>query len=184
GITLATAVMYLRVLVIVSVFNLALAKELAPALLTLGIAGLITGIVLYRLAPPSPKSTEDRAPVVQRNPLELGTAAVFTGLFVIISLVSTWVGAEFGQSGILALAAVVGISDIDPFVLNLAQGGVADLSPSVAAAAILVATASNNLLKAGYAAAFAGWRASLPAVTALAALAALTLLAAFLIGRS
>jgi uncharacterized membrane protein (DUF4010 family) len=122
--------------------------------------------------------------VVQRNPLELGTAAVFTGLFVIISLVSTWVGAEFGQSGILALAAVVGISDIDPFVLNLAQGGVADLSPSVAAAAILVATASNNLLKAGYAAAFAGWRASLPAVTALAALAALTLLAAFLIGRS
>jgi uncharacterized membrane protein (DUF4010 family) len=184
GITLATAVMYLRVLVIVSVFNLALAKELAPALLTLGIAGLITGIVLYRLAPPSRKSTEDRAPVVQRNPLELGTAAVFTGLFVIISLVSTWVGAEFGQSGILALAAVVGISDIDPFVLNLAQGGVADLSPSVAAAAILVATASNNLLKAGYAAAFAGWRASLPAVTALAALAALTLLAAFLIGRS
>jgi uncharacterized membrane protein (DUF4010 family) len=183
GITLATAVMYLRVLVIVAVFNFALAKVLAPALLALGIAGLIAGAVQVRLAPSSRKSAEDRAPAVQRNPLELGTAAVFTGLFVVISLVSSWVGTEFGQSGILALAAVVGVSDIDPFVLNLAQGGVADLSPSVAAAAILVATASNNLLKAGYAAAFAGWRASLPAVVALAVLAALTVIAAFLVGR-
>src|SRR5260370_4783901 len=75
GITLATAVMYLRVLVIVSVFNLALAKELAPALLTLGIAGLITGIVLYRLAPPSRKSPDGRGPLVQRNPPQPGTAA-------------------------------------------------------------------------------------------------------------
>jgi uncharacterized membrane protein (DUF4010 family) len=183
GITLATAVMYLRVLVIVAVFNFALAKVLAPALLTLGIAGLIAGAVQFRLAPSSRRSAEDRAPTVQRNPLELGTAAVFTGLFVVISLVSSWVGTEFGQSGILALAAVVGVSDIDPFVLNLAQGGVADLSPSVAATAILVATASNNLLKATYAAVFAGWRASLPAVVALGVLAALTVVAAFLVGR-
>ena len=183
GITLATAVMYLRVLVIVSVFNLALAKELAPALAALGVAGLITGVVQYWLAPPMRRPAEDHAPMPQRNPLELGTAAIFTGLFVVISLVSTWVGAEFGRSGILALAAVVGVSDIDPFVLNLAQGGVADLSPSVAAAAILVATASNNLLKASYAAVFAGWRASLPAVVALGVLAALTVAAAFLVGR-
>jgi uncharacterized membrane protein (DUF4010 family) len=183
GITLATAVMYLRVLVIVSVFNLPLAKELAPALAGLGIAGLVVGIVQYRYAAPSRKSGGDRAPTEQRNPLELGTAAIFTGLFVVISLVSTWVGAEFGRSGILALAAVVGIADIDPFVLNLAQGGVADLSPSVAAAAILVATASNNLLKATYAAVFAGWRLSFPAVASLTSLAALTIIAAFLVGR-
>jgi uncharacterized membrane protein (DUF4010 family) len=183
GITLATAVMYLRVLAIVSVFNLPLAKELAPALAGLGIAGLVVGIVQYRYAAPSRKSGGDRAPTEQRNPLELGTAAIFTGLFVVISLVSTWVGAEFGRSGILALAAVVGIADIDPFVLNLAQGGVADLSPSVAAAAILVATASNNLLKATYAAVFAGWRLSFPAVASLTSLAALTIIAAFLVGR-
>jgi len=183
GITLATAVMYLRVLVIVSVFNLPLAKELAPALAVLGVVGLITGAVQYRYAAPSEKSPEDRAPSEQRNPLELGTAGVFTGLFVVISLVSTWVGAEFGRSGIFALAAVVGIADIDPFVLNLAQGGVADLSSSVAAAAILVATASNNLLKASYALVFAGWRASLPAAAVLTVLAALTVAAALLIGR-
>ncbi|HEV3177872.1 MAG TPA: DUF4010 domain-containing protein [Stellaceae bacterium] len=183
GITLATAVMYLRVLVIVSVFNLPLAKELAPALASLGLVGLITGTMQYRHAAPARKSAEDRAPTEQRNPLELGTAALFAVLFLIITLVSTWVGSEFGQSGIFVLAAVVGIADIDPFVLNLAQGGVVDLSPTVAAAAILVATASNNLLKATYAAAFAGWRISFPAVASLTSLAALTVVAAFLVGR-
>jgi uncharacterized membrane protein (DUF4010 family) len=183
GITLATAVMYLRVLVIVSVFNLLLAKELAPALASLGLVGLITGTMQYRHAAPARKSAEDRAPTEQRNPLELGTAALFAVLFLIITLVSTWVGSEFGQSGIFVLAAVVGIADIDPFVLNLAQGGVVDLSPTVAAAAILVATASNNLLKATYAAAFAGWRISFPAVASLTSLAALTVVAAFLVGR-
>ena len=183
GITLATAVMYLRVLVIVSVFNLSLAKELAPALLALGVAGLITGTVQYRAATPARKSAEDRAPTEQRNPLELGTAAIFAVLFLIITLVSTWVGSEFGKSGIFVLAAVVGVADIDPFVLNLAQGGVADLSVSVAAAAILVSTASNNLLKASYAAGFAGLRIAFPAVASLTTLAGLTLVAAFLVGR-
>ena len=183
GITLATAVMYLRVLVIVSVFNTSLAKELAPPLTALGIAGLITGTIQYRAATPGRKSPGDRVPTQQRNPLELGTAAIFAVLFLIITLVSAWVSSEFGRSGIFVLAAVVGIADIDPFVLNLAQGGVADLSASVAAAAILVSTASNNLLKASYAAGFAGFRIAFPAVASLTTLAVLTVVAAVLVGR-
>ncbi len=183
GITLATSVMYLRVLIVVSVFNLELAKELAPALASLGVVGLITGTIQYRSAAPTKKSPEDRAPAQQRNPLELVTAAIFAVLFLIITLVSTWVGSEFGRSGILVLAALVGIADIDPFVLNLAQGGVADLSLSLAAAAILVSTASNNMLKASYAAGFAGFRIAFPALASLTTLAALTIAAAFLVGR-
>ncbi len=183
GITLATSVMYLRVLIVVSVFNLELAKELAPALASLGVVGLVTGTIQYLSAAPARKSPEDRAPTPQRNPLELVTAAIFAVLFLIITLVSTWVGSEFGRSGILVLAALVGIADIDPFVLNLAQGGVADLSLSLAAAAILVSTASNNMLKASYAAGFAGFRIAFPALASLTTLAALTIAAAFLVGR-
>lgn len=69
------------------------------------------------------------------------------------------------------LAAIVGVTDIDPFVLSLAQGVAAPLSAKGAAAAVLIATASNNLLKAGYTGAFAGARAALPAMGALLALA-------------
>ncbi|HXF35321.1 MAG TPA: DUF4010 domain-containing protein, partial [Candidatus Acidoferrales bacterium] len=67
--------------------------------------------------------------------------------------------------------AAVGVADIDPFVLNLAQGGAAGLSAGVVAATILIAASSNNLLKAVYAASFAGWRASIPSVVALVLLA-------------
>jgi len=47
----------------------------------------------------------------------------------------------------------------------------APLSAQGAATAVLIATASNNLLKAGYTGAFAGFRAALPATAALVALA-------------
>ena len=56
--------------------------------------------------------------------------------------------------GIYSLAAIVGITDIDPFVLNLAQGGASGMSNGALAAAILIAASSNNILKAIYAAGF------------------------------
>jgi uncharacterized membrane protein (DUF4010 family) len=171
GITLATGIMYLRVLIVVAVFNLALAKSLLAPLVALSLAGLAVAGLQYRFdasgAPGGPKPM-----AANRNPLELGPAALFAALFVAISVVSTWVIANFGISGIYALAAVVGVTDIDPFVLNLAQGGITGASHAALAAAILIAASSNNLLKAGYAVSFAGWRGAGPSAAALVALAA------------
>jgi uncharacterized membrane protein (DUF4010 family) len=103
--------------------------------------------------------------------LELTTAAIFAGAFVLISLATAWVKSQFGSSGLYLLAAAVGVADIDPFVLNLAQGGGAESRPAVLVAAVLIAASSNNLLKAGYAAVLAGWRSSRAAVAALILLA-------------
>jgi uncharacterized membrane protein (DUF4010 family) len=69
-------------------------------------------------------------------------------LFVLTSLLSTWATKEFGVTGVYSLAAIIGVTDIDPFVLNLAQGGTSGLSAGAVAAAIIIATSSNNLLKA------------------------------------
>ena len=88
-------------------------------------------------------------------------------LFIVISLVSTWVATEYGTAGTYALAAVAGFADIDPFVLNLAQGGTSGISGGAAAAAIVIAASSNNLLKAGYASVFAGGRATATSAVAL-----------------
>ena len=52
---------------------------------------------------------------MSENPLELGAASIFAALFILTSLLSTWVKTEFGPAGIYSLAAVVGITDIDPF---------------------------------------------------------------------
>lgn len=155
GILLATTVMYLRVGVVVAVFNLALAAALAPWLAGLAAAGFGLAALLYLTASPAPSAEAEggRAP---DNPLELTAAAIFAALFVVISLASGWVKAAFGQAGIDVLAVIVGMADIDPFVLSLAQGGVAGLTMTQIATAILIATASNNLLKAGYTVIFAG----------------------------
>jgi uncharacterized membrane protein (DUF4010 family) len=82
------------------------------------------------------------------------------------------------------LAAIVGISDVDPFVLNLAQGGLTGVTVSTIAAAILIATSSNNVLKAFYAASFAGGRTTASSVAALVLLAAAGIAIAVVIGLS
>lgn len=172
GITLATSFMFPRVLAVVAVFNRPLALALAPGLLVPFALGLLLAFVHYRRGgAPRGESTKQEGAGDERNPLELSAAAVFAVLFVVISIVSSWVKIHFGTVGIDVLAAVVGITDIDPFVLSLAQGVAAPLPVEAAAAAVLIATASNNFLKAGYAAAFMGLRASLPAVGSLILLA-------------
>jgi uncharacterized membrane protein (DUF4010 family) len=142
GITLATGIMYLRLLAIVAVFNLALARRLLVPLLGLFLAAaLICALQYWGLRPHLVEPV--RKPVSQ-NPLELGAAAIFACLYVLTSLISTWVKTEFGLAGLYSLAAVVGVTDIDPFVLNLAQGGTSGISIEAIAAAVLIAASSNN----------------------------------------
>jgi uncharacterized membrane protein (DUF4010 family) len=166
GITLATGIMYLRILAVIAIFNLALARSLALPLCGLSLAALAICAAQYWLPGHKPlkADTQSSTQPPGRNPLELGAAAIFALLFIATSLVSTWATTQFGASGIYALAAIVGITDIDPFVLNLAQGGTSGVTQTVLASAILIAASSNNILKAVYAVSFAGGRTAASAV--------------------
>jgi uncharacterized membrane protein (DUF4010 family) len=166
GIMLATSVMYLRILAIIAVFDWQIAQTLAPVMVALFALGAGLAALQYRLARGKGASTSP-AP---RNPLELTAAIVFAVLFVVISIATQWARSKFGAAGVDTLAAVVGFTDIDPFVLSIAQGGTGAMPAMTAATAILIAIASNNVLKAVYAVAFAGWRASLNAAVVLVAL--------------
>ena len=172
GITLATAIMYLRLLVVVGIFNLALARILALPLCGLSLIGFLICGLQYRSGAPNKEQAREAMPLAANaNPLELGAAAIFALLFVATSLLSTVAKSHFGISGIYALAAIIGVTDIDPFVLNLAQGGVAGIENAALAAAILIAASSNNILKAIYAACFAGGKATAASAAALVGLA-------------
>lgn len=172
GITLATAIMYLRILAVVAIFNFELARVLALPLCALSLAGFAICALQYWFGKPrgAPKPPAMHL-AASGNPLELGAAAVFAALFVAVSLVSAVAKAQFGVSGIYGLAAIVGVTDIDPFVLNLAQGGVAGVAEAQLAAAILIAASSNNVLKAVYAASFAGGKATAGSAAVLLLLA-------------
>jgi uncharacterized membrane protein (DUF4010 family) len=164
GIILATSVMYVRLLIIVAIFDRRLALGLAPTLLILAIVGLAFARLWYRMSAP-PREQPSPSARIPLNPLELSAAFIFAALFVAISLLSGWVRGEFGERGLYLLAAIVGLTDIDPFVLSVAAGGTQFLPIGGAAAAILIAASSNNVLKAAYAAGFAGVRtAAIPAV--------------------
>lgn len=169
GIILANAVMFLRVLVIIAIFDPALAGTLTPPLLALALFGFaLGGLWFWSRAATAAPQTAAKSP---DNPLELPAALVFAASFVAVSLASTWVKARFGEAGLFVLAAMVGLTDINPFVLNIAAGGAGQLSAAAAGAAILIAAASNNLLQAVYAAAFAGVRAAAAPAAGLALLA-------------
>jgi uncharacterized membrane protein (DUF4010 family) len=170
GIVAATTVMYLRLAIVMALFSLPLAATLAPALAFLFVAA---GLLAWREWRRAERDTAPDLTIPAANPLQLTTALVFAGLFVAISLATVWVEKLFGQAGIFALAAIVGASDIDPFVLNLAQGGAPGMGLSAIAAAILIAASANNLAKSAYAISFGGLTHTLRPALLLVVLAVL-----------
>ena len=98
-------------------------------------------------------------------------AVIFAVAFMLVSLATSWATVEFGQNGVLWLAAIVGVADIGPFALSLAQGGGSGLATSDLVAAILIAASSNNMLKAAYCLGFAGWRVAYAPALAFVVLA-------------
>jgi uncharacterized membrane protein (DUF4010 family) len=166
GIVLATALMYLRVVVVIAIFDAALALAAAPWLCGLALFALALAASVAVLGRTTGRA-HAAALAPPANPLELSTACVFALLFVAVSLASVWVQDRYGRAGVYTLAAVVGVTDIDPFVLSLAQGGLHGASTRMLVTALLVAASSNDLLKAAYAAGFAGWRAASRAAGAL-----------------
>ena len=177
GIIAATAVMYVRIDLVVAFFNGSLARTLLPALSgSCALAAAIAGWQWLRRSRDRPPEVATRRMLLKlpaANPLQLGTALTFAALFVVLAVATGWASRTFGQRGVYALAAVTGLADVDPFVLSLAQGSVAGMSLPAAGAAILIAAASNNVLKACYALVFGGARATLAPAVALLALAAL-----------
>ena len=177
GIVLSTSIMFLRILAVVAIFNLPLATTLMPALLVLCAGGLALTAVLFlrgRARSPQAKAAAYQA----SNPLEVSAALTFAVLFVALSLAVAWGRQEFGESGIFGVAAIAGVTDVDPFVLSLAQSTGTTSPLMLTAAAILVAAASNNFLKAGYTLVFAGRKNGLLPAGALFLLAFGTVAAA------
>ena len=175
GIVAATAMMYPRTAVIIAFFSLPLAAILFPALVFLLIAGALLAWWEWRKIEPG---SAERLAIPTANPLQLTTALIFTMLFLGVSLATVWAESTFGRAGVFAVAALVGASDITPFILSLAQGGAPTMSGRALAAAVLIAASTNNLAKAGYAIGFGGFAAAARPAAVLAVLALLGFAAA------
>jgi len=168
----ASAVMYARLILLLAFFNLALAAALAPAFGALAVLGAVAGWVLSRRG----DGRVDVAAPETRNPLELRTSFLFAVVFVAIVVLTHLVRQHLGRTGLYALAALMGVTDVDPFILGVAQGGRGTPPIHAAAMAIAIAAASNNVIKAFYAYGFADRATGRRSLVLLLALAALGLL--------
>jgi uncharacterized membrane protein (DUF4010 family) len=153
GILMASGVMYLRLAALVSLFSRPLMATLAPSFLVL--AGLATGVGWLWSRRPNISAAEVKREFEPKNPLELGAAFLFAVLFLAMLVATHFAAIHLGSRGVYGLAAVMGVSDVDPFIMGITQAAGTLTSIQVASAAILIAAASNNLVKGIYAFAFA-----------------------------
>jgi uncharacterized membrane protein (DUF4010 family) len=165
---LASGVMYLRVLALLSFFNGALAARLAAPFLGLGALAMLVGAAWSRR--PDRAHGELEREWVAKNPLELRAAFLFAGVFLAIVIATRVALDRFGEVGIFTLAALMGFTDVDPFIMGLTQSAGTATPLVTATAAIVVATASNNALKGIYAYAFADRPTGVRGLIALLAL--------------
>ncbi|HOC41705.1 MAG TPA: MgtC/SapB family protein [Thermoanaerobaculales bacterium] len=179
AIVAATGMMYLRLWVLVALFAPNLARELAVMFWLLGLAAIGFGALVGRRhagnTVPSQASAEgDRRPATT-NPLELSSALTFAGLFLVVLVVTRIVAGRFGGTGLLVMAAIMGTTDVDPFILGLTQQAAGGPLVAIAALAVVVAAAANNLMKGIYAFAFGPRSVGTPVLLILVSLAAVSI---------
>ncbi len=179
-ILIASAVVYLRVLVEIAV--------VAPQLLVRAAAPLGVMLALlaamsllrawrHRLPGDGPDGVE---PAEQGNPTQLRAALLFGLIYAVVVLGAAWAKARFGSKGLYTVAGISGLVDLEAITLSSAQsvrGG--KLAADLAWRLVLLATLANIAFKTGIVALWGG-RALLRRVApywAVAVLVGLALLA-------
>jgi len=169
----ACGMMYLRLLALLLIFNRGLFHRLALPFLVLGLLGLAGGWAWSKRAQPGAGANSEHTN--PQNPLELKAALLFGVLFVAILAVTHYALIYLGNRGFYALAGIMGVTDVDPFILGLTQSAGGSTPLTLASAGIIVAAASNNLVKGIYARGFAGPRTGNEALAILVVFAVLGL---------
>lgn len=141
---LASSVMYIRILVIIYFLNIEIAYQIWWKLFVLFLAGLILAAITRDKDPGT--STESIYTI--QNPFEIKPAFIFASLFVLLSIVTIWVKQFFGGSGLLVLSGIVGVTDIDPFILSLINKQLP--LGSIINFAIIISMMSNTIIKGIY----------------------------------
>jgi len=172
AILIASGMMYLRLAALLAIFNRDLMAALTPAFIVLGVVAIGAGWFWSRRdGKEGAAALEAGATPEPGNPLELSAAFLFALLFLAI-LVATHLAVHYlGNSGVYSLAAIMGVTDVDPFIMGMTQAAGMATPIRVAGSAILIAAASNNAAKAAYALYFARGQTGRLSAILLAALA-------------
>jgi uncharacterized membrane protein (DUF4010 family) len=162
GIALATAVMYLRAVLLIGILSTRVLLPFAIILLPATIIAWAAGLWLYRKAP------KCDAPTPPGNPIALLPAFGFVIFVAFAAVAAKWAAGRFGEHGIAVLLLIIGSTDIDTAIITLGGLQPAAISSLLAAMAIAGTIIFNMAVKIGITLAYSG-RRGLPAVVAMGA---------------
>ncbi len=153
-IVVASTVVLVRVAIEIAAVARGLLGSLVPPFaIVFVLMAAISAWLYYRLQQGGTHAPE------HSNPSQLKPAIVFGGLYALVLLLVAFVEDQFGDSALYVAAFISGLTDVDALTLSVAelhnQGRVND---SIAWRAIMIATLSNLLFKAGVAGALGGRR--------------------------
>ena len=140
GVSFASMVSVVRTAFLAGVIAPGLLPALAPAAAASALVFAAGGLLaLFRRAKGAKTSDEVLVP------FELTTVFGFGALLAVIMLLSAWLSKAASAVGVYALAAVSGLVDVDAITLSQARQAAEGGSMRLAAAAILIALATNAL---------------------------------------
>jgi uncharacterized membrane protein (DUF4010 family) len=143
GVLVASATMFIRVLLVATIVNPGLFQPLSLplVLMTLTIFGFA---VLYWVWK---RERAVIAPLALHNPVELLRATQFGVLLAFVLLLTKAIQAWLGHTGIYLLAGISGVADVDAITISLARLAGTDLSIQVSSVAVVLATMVNTITK-------------------------------------
>ncbi len=153
-ILLASALMFFRVILEVSLTTgreRDLLLTIVPILGTAGLAFVIVALgLLIKRAHDIKGKSDIKTSIEIDQPLQMKSAISFGIFFLVIFLLSDKIAEFFSDSGLLFAGAVAGLTDVDAITLamaNLQKSG--EISTNLASQVILLAVMVNTLVKAG-----------------------------------
>lgn len=150
----ANAVLYPRVLLATAVLQPALAPALIPYLAMPALIGALGALSGLRKSSSAGRMAASAAPPAQNNPLQLHAAIQLAVLFQGVLMLVYLAREMWGSSGVLASAAVLGLTDVDALTVSMARGVATTASLNAAALGIAVGVLANTSLKLGVALVF------------------------------
>lgn len=141
---LASSVMYIRVLILIWILAPEMTVHFWLRLLSLAAIGVILSFSIR--SQPNNINAEKVEPL--SNPFEIKPALIFAIMFVVMSVITSLVTQFYGSAGMIGLAFLTGVTDIDPFILSLIEH--IDKYQMLVVTAVIVAMMSNTIIKGIY----------------------------------
>jgi uncharacterized membrane protein (DUF4010 family) len=143
GIALATAVMYIRIILLVGLLSTRVLFDFAMLMLPALMVAWGVGFWLYRKAP------RCNSPAPPGNPIAILPALGFLAFVAIAAVAARWAAGRFGEQGLATLLLITGSMDVDTAIITLGGLDPSAIGSALAALALAGTVLVNMAVKLG-----------------------------------